>query len=89
MGENEYAAVYMYKKLVEMGGSTEIDKIRAQIATGKACIDAPEGQICIDPKSQHASHQMTQVGGRAASRHMSSAPGPGVDPTGSVRSAAT
>ena len=62
MGENEYAAVYMYKKLVEMAGSTDIDKIRAQIATGKACIDAPEGQICIDPKSQHASHQMTQVG---------------------------
>ena len=62
MGENEYAAVYMYKKLVEMAGSTDIDKIRAQIATGKACIDAPEGQICIDPKSQHASHQMTQIG---------------------------
>jgi branched-chain amino acid transport system substrate-binding protein len=62
MGENEYAAVYMYKKLAEMAGSTDIDKIRQQIATGKACIDAPEGQICIDPKSQHASHQMTQIG---------------------------
>jgi branched-chain amino acid transport system substrate-binding protein len=62
MGENEYSAVYMYKKLVEMAGSTDIAKIREQIATGKACIDAPEGQICIDPKSQHASHQMTQIG---------------------------
>src|ERR1700733_9786443 len=61
MGENEYSAVFMYKKLVEMGGSTDIAKIREQIATGKACIDAPEGQICIDPKSQHASHQMTQL----------------------------
>jgi branched-chain amino acid transport system substrate-binding protein len=61
MGEREYSAVYMYKKLVEMGGSTDIAKIREQIATGKACIDAPEGQICIDPKSQHASHQMTQL----------------------------
>jgi branched-chain amino acid transport system substrate-binding protein len=59
MGENEYAAVYMYKKLVEMGGSTDIAKIREQIATGKACIDAPEGKICIDPKSQHASHEIT------------------------------
>jgi branched-chain amino acid transport system substrate-binding protein len=59
MGENEYAAVYMYKKLVEMAGSTDIAKIRQQIATGNACIDAPEGKICIDPKSQHASHQMT------------------------------
>ena len=62
MGENEYAAIYMYKKLVEMAGSTSLDKIRAQIASGKACIDAPEGPICIDPKSQHASHQMTQLG---------------------------
>ncbi len=59
MGENEYSAVYMYKKLVEMAGSTDIAKIREQIATGNACIDAPEGKICIDPKSQHASHQMT------------------------------
>ena len=61
MGENEYAAIFLYKKLVEMGGSTNIDKIRAQIATGKACIEAPEGEICIDPKSQHASHKMTQL----------------------------
>ena len=27
MGENEYSAIYMYKKLVEMANSTELDKI--------------------------------------------------------------
>lgn len=67
MGQNAYAAVYMYKKLVEMaGGSTKLADIRKQIATGKACIDAPEGQICIDPKSQHAAHRMWQVSVDAA-----------------------
>jgi len=61
MGQNAYAAVYLYKKLVEMAGSTELDAIREQIATGEACIDAPEGEICIDPKSQHVTHRMTQI----------------------------
>jgi branched-chain amino acid transport system substrate-binding protein len=62
MGQNAYAAVYLYKKLVEMaGGSTKLADLRKQIATGKACIDAPEGQICIDPKSQHVSHRMWQI----------------------------
>ena len=67
MGQNAYAAIYMYKKLVEMaGGSTKLADIRKQIATGKACIDAPEGQICIDPKSQHAAHRMWQISVDAA-----------------------
>lgn len=62
MGQNAYSAIYLYKKLVEMaGGSTKLEDLRAQIATGNACIDAPEGQICIDPKSQHVSHRMWQV----------------------------
>ena len=67
MGQNAYAAIYMYKKLVEMaGGSTKLADIRKKIATGKACIDAPEGQICIDPKSQHAAHRMWQISVDAA-----------------------
>ena len=45
-----------------------IDEIREQIATGKACIDAPEGQICIDPKSQHVSHRMWQISVDAAAQ---------------------
>lgn len=61
MGQNAYAAVYLYKKLVEMAGSTKLADMRKQIATGKACIDAPEGQICIDPKSQHVAHRMWQI----------------------------
>jgi branched-chain amino acid transport system substrate-binding protein len=66
MGQNAYAAIYLYKKLVEMGESTKLADIRKQIATGNACIDAPEGQICLDPKSQHVSHRMWLISVDAA-----------------------
>lgn len=55
--ENSYAAVYLYKEMVEKaGGSTKIDDVRATLADGTLCYDAPEGKMCIDPKSQHTSH---------------------------------
>jgi branched-chain amino acid transport system substrate-binding protein len=61
MGYNAYVTVYMYKMLVEKAQSTDKDALRKVIATGEACIDAPEGKICIDPKSQHTSHHMRLI----------------------------
>jgi len=61
MGYNAYTAVYQYKQLVEAAKSTKLADLRKVIATGKACIEAPEGQICIDPKSQHTSHRMRLI----------------------------
>jgi branched-chain amino acid transport system substrate-binding protein len=61
MGYNAYTAVYMYKMLVETAKSTKLEDLRKVIATGKACIQAPEGEICIDPKSQHTSHRMRLI----------------------------
>ena len=61
MGYNAYTAIYMYKQLVEAAKSTALADLRKVIATGKACIEAPEGQICIDPKSQHTSHRMRLI----------------------------
>ena len=61
MGYNAYNALYMYKALVEKAKSTKLDDLRKVIATGDACIDAPEGKICIDPKSQHTSHHMRLI----------------------------
>ncbi|PZQ50163.1 MAG: urea ABC transporter substrate-binding protein [Rhodovulum sulfidophilum] len=61
MGYNAYVAVYQYKQLVEAAQSTELEPMREVIATGEACVDAPEGKICIDPKSQHTSHQMWMI----------------------------
>ena len=55
--ENSYAALYLYKQMVERAhGSTKRDDLRAVIAKGDVCLDAPEGRTCIDPKSQHTSH---------------------------------
>jgi branched-chain amino acid transport system substrate-binding protein len=61
MGYNAYNALYMYKTLVEKAKSTKLDDIRKVIATGDACIEAPEGKVCIDPKSQHTSHRMRLI----------------------------
>lgn len=57
--ENSYHAVYLYKQMVEgANGSTDKADLRAVIAEGDVCVDAPEGRVCIDPKSQHVSHTM-------------------------------
>ena len=61
MGYNAYVALYMYKMLVEGAQSTKKDDIRKIIDKGGACINAPEGTICIDPKSQHTSHHMRLI----------------------------
>ncbi|KQT84133.1 urea ABC transporter substrate-binding protein [Aurantimonas sp. Leaf443] len=55
--ENSYTAVYLYKQMVERaGGKTDKEALRAEIAKGDVCFDAPEGKVCLDPKSQHMSH---------------------------------
>lgn len=62
--ENSYLAVYLYKQMVERAKSTKRADIRKVIAQGDVCFDAPEGKVCIDPKSQHMSHTiyMAKVG---------------------------
>ncbi|WP_336739897.1 urea ABC transporter substrate-binding protein [Aureimonas altamirensis] len=55
--ENSYTAVYLYKSMIERaGGKTDKESLRAEIAKGDVCFDAPEGNVCLDPKSQHMSH---------------------------------
>jgi urea ABC transporter substrate-binding protein len=61
MGYNAYVAIFMYKMLVEQAKSTNKDDIRKVIAAGNVGIDAPEGRITIDPKSQHCSHHMRLI----------------------------
>ena len=50
--------------MVERAKSTKCAEIRKVIAQGDVCFDAPEGKVCIDPKSQHMSHTiyMAKVG---------------------------
>jgi branched-chain amino acid transport system substrate-binding protein len=61
MGYNAYVTMYLYKNIVESAKSTKLADMRKVIATGNACVDAPEGKICIDPKSQHMSHRMRLI----------------------------
>lgn len=63
-GQNSYVGIYLYAAAVERAGSTDKDAVLAGIQTGEICHDAPEGQVCIDPASQHASHTiyLVQVG---------------------------
>ena len=61
MGYNAYIAVFMYKMLVERAKSTSKEAIRKVMDAGDAGIDAPEGRITIDPKSQHCSHTMRLI----------------------------
>ncbi len=62
--ENSYLAVYLYKQMVERAKSTKRADIRKVVAAGDVCFEAPEGKVCIDPKSQHMSHTiyMAKVG---------------------------
>jgi len=58
--ENSYLAVYLYKEMVERaGGSTKRDDLRKQVDKSDLCVDAPEGKVCLDPKSQHRGHPET------------------------------
>src|SRR6202047_2415707 len=54
--ENSYLAVYLYKQMVERAQATYRDDLRTVIALGYGGMDAPEGKVGIDPKSQHMSH---------------------------------
>jgi branched-chain amino acid transport system substrate-binding protein len=58
MGYNAYFTIYLYKEMVERAKSTKLDDLRKVVDKGDLCIDAPEGHICMDPKSQHMSHHM-------------------------------
>ena len=50
-------AIYLYKQMVERAeGRPSATTIRKVIAEGDVCFDAPEGKVCLDPKSQHMSH---------------------------------
>src|SRR3546814_10098092 len=56
--ENTYHAVYLYKQMVERAdGSTELEDIRAVIAEGDVCVDAPEGRVCIRSEERRAGEE--------------------------------
>ena len=61
MGYNAWVAIMLYKQLVERAKSTKLADLRGAMADGTLGVDAPEGRIVIDPKSQHCSHRMRLI----------------------------
>jgi urea transport system substrate-binding protein len=51
--EAGYFGVYLWKAMVEMAGTTDVDAVRAAAASGEIEFDAPEGLIKVDPDNQH------------------------------------
>ncbi len=51
--EAGYAAVYLWKALVEQAKATDIDALRKAMSSGKIEYAAPEGSIRLDAKTQH------------------------------------
>ncbi len=51
--EAGYAAVYLWKALVEQAKTTDVDALRKAMSSGKITFAAPEGLMRLDPKTQH------------------------------------
>ena len=52
--ESAYTAVHLWKKAVELAGTTELAAVRAAFAKG-IDFDAPGGTVSLDPRTQHLS----------------------------------
>ena len=59
VGENAYLSAFLYAKGVELAKTTKQDAVIAALEGNDVCIDAPEGHICVEPKSHHVSHSVS------------------------------
>lgn len=58
---NAYDAVYLYKAAVEKANSTNQESVLKAIDGGGICTVGPQGKVCLDPKSHHASHTIDLI----------------------------
>jgi branched-chain amino acid transport system substrate-binding protein len=59
VGQDAYFSVYLYAKGVEMAGSADRVAVTKALEGENVCIDAPEGRVCVDPKTHHVSHSIS------------------------------
>lgn len=55
--QNNYFSVYLYKEAVERAGTFETDAVLEQLESGLE-VEAPEGDIALDPATHHMEHNM-------------------------------
>lgn len=51
--ETAYTAVYLYKKAVELAGSTECEEVIAALESGKVSFDGPGGRVIVRGEDHH------------------------------------
>lgn len=66
MAQNSYFSTYLYKQAVEQAGTTDQDEVIEALEDGIE-IEAPEGDIRMDPETHHMSHIIRVV--RADENH--------------------
>jgi branched-chain amino acid transport system substrate-binding protein len=59
VGEDAYLGVLLYVKAVELAKTTKQDAVTAALESENVCVDAPEGHVCVDPKSHHLTHSVS------------------------------
>ncbi|KDE58444.1 urea ABC transporter substrate-binding protein [Halostagnicola sp. A56] len=55
--QNNYFSIYLYKEAVERAGTFETDAVIAELESGIE-VEAPEGDITLDPETHHMEHNM-------------------------------
>lgn len=59
VGEDAYVGVLLYAKGVEAASTADQAAVIKALEGGTMCVDAPEGMVCIDPRTHHTSHNVT------------------------------
>ena len=58
VGEDAYVGMLLYAAAVRKAETVDQKLVLAALETGP-CVDAPEGRVCIDPRTHHTSHTVT------------------------------
>jgi urea ABC transporter substrate-binding protein len=59
VGEDAYLGVLLYAKAVELAKTTKQEAVTSVLESGNVCVDAPEGHVCVEPKSHHLTHSVS------------------------------
>ncbi|TAM87420.1 MAG: urea ABC transporter substrate-binding protein [Candidimonas sp.] len=61
VGEDSYVGVYLYAHGVKKAGTTNQAAVIKALESPDTCIEAPEGKVCVDPRSHHLSHTISMM----------------------------
>jgi urea transport system substrate-binding protein len=59
VGEDAYLGVKIYAEAVKNASSSDQAAVIKALEAGNVCVNAPEGKVCVDPKTHHTTHTVT------------------------------